>query len=244
MTPAQEDAGRPGPASPPDLFDPDRVGVRPPTARGQRTRANLIRAARTVFERDGYVDSRLVDIAAEAQCSIGSFYTWFEGKDEIFAAVLLEAQDEMLHPGTGRIASRDDPVAIIEASNQAYFEAYRRNARLNQLLVQVAAVDPRFRELRKARAAAFVDRNTRAIRDLQERGLADRQVDAHVAAMALSGMVSRLASDAYLYDVEHTTPHLVATANRLWTNALGLTTPTLRAGRVRRRSTAGRAVSG
>lgn len=215
-------------ASLPALVDPSMVGVQPQTPRGRRTRDNLVRAARTVFERDGYVDSRLVDIVAEAQCSIGTFYTWFDGKDEVFAAVLHEAQADMLHPGTGRIAPADDPVAIIAESNRAYFEAFSRNARLNQLLGQVASVDPRFRDLRKARAGAFIDRNTRAIRDLQKRGLADAELDARIAATALSGMVSRLANDSYLFDDNTPVDALVTTATRLWTNALGLTMPTYR----------------
>ena len=213
----------------PDLVDPARLGSQPQTARGQRTRTALISAARTVFERDGYVDSRLVDIVAEAKCSIGSFYTWFDSKDEVFAAVLSEAQSDMLHPGTGRIAASDDPVAIIHASNLAYFEAYRRNARLNHLLQQVAAIDPRFAEMRRARTTAFVTRNARAIADLQQRGLADRRVDAEMAAGALSGMVSRLAQDVFLTDSAESVDDLVETATRLWTNALGLTVPELRA---------------
>lgn len=211
----------------PDLVDPLKLGAQPQTARGKRTRDSLIAAARTIFEQDGYIDSRLVDIAAEAKCSIGTFYTWFESKEVIFAAVLHEAQSDMLHPGTGRIERTDDPVSIIGASNRAYFEAYRRNARLNQLLQQVAWIDPRFRALRRARSDAFIQRNARAISDLQERGLADRQVDSEVAAMALSGMVSRLANDAFLFDLEHDIEILVATATRLWTNALGLTEPEL-----------------
>lgn len=215
-------------AAAPDLVDPAQLGTQPRTARGRRTRETLIAAARAVFERDGYVDSRLVDIAAEAQCSVGSFYTWFETKDEVFAAVLHEAQSEMLHPGTGRIAATDDPVAIIAASNRSYFEAYRRNARLNQLLLQVAAVDPRFRALRQARADAFVTRNARAIDELQRRGLADRGVDATMASRALSGMVSRLAQDAFTAESDVPVDALVDTATRLWTNALGLTDPDLR----------------
>ena len=213
----------------PDLVDAARMGTQPQTARGRRTREALIAAARTVFERDGYVDSRLIDIAAEAKCSIGSFYTWFDSKDEVFAAVLYQAQSDMLHPGTGRIEASDDPVAIIAASNRAYFEAYRRNARLNMLLQQVAALNPRFRDLRNARSMAFVTRNARAIADLQERGLADRGVDASMAAMALSGMVARLAYEAFTGGaVVESVDDLVETATRLWTNALGLTTPELR----------------
>lgn len=202
------------------------VGVQPTTERGRRTRAALVAAARTVFERDGYADSRLVDIAAEAGCSVGTFYTWFDGKDEVFAAVLQQAQADMLNPGTGRIAADDDPVAIIAASNRAYFEAYQRNARLNQLLSQVATLDERFRTLRQERTEAFVSRNTRAIVDLQERGLADPELDPRTTAMALSGMVSRLAGDAFLFGLSDV-DSLITTATRLWTNALGLTRPDL-----------------
>ena len=39
-------------------------------------------------------------------------------------------------------------MAVIEAANLAYLEAYRRNARLMALLEQVATVDEGFRELR------------------------------------------------------------------------------------------------
>lgn len=211
----------------PSFVDPSRTGTQPATARGKRTRDALVAAARKVFERDGYLDSRLVDIAQEASCSIGSFYTWFDGKDEVFAAVLQEAQNDMLHPGIGRVLSTDDPVEIIAASNAAYFAAYKKNARLMQLLDQVAAVDPAFRTLRRARNRAFVERNAKAIRDLQRRGLADRGVDAEVAAMALSGMVGRLAHSVYLIDPTLKVEHLVETATRLWTNALGLTQPVL-----------------
>lgn len=88
----------------------------------------------------------------------------------------------------------------------------------------------RFRELRNARTMAFVTRNARAIADLQERGLADRGVDASMAAMALSGMVARLAFESFTGGaVVESIDELVETATRLWTNALGLTTPELRA---------------
>ena len=53
----------------------------------------------------------------------------------------------MLHPGTGRVAPADDPVAVIRESNRAYLEAYGRNARLMALLAQVSTLAPRFRAL-------------------------------------------------------------------------------------------------
>jgi AcrR family transcriptional regulator len=165
----------------------------PRSPRGERTRAKLVAAARTVFERDGYIDARLVDITSEAHIAAGSFYTYFASKEEIFAAVLGEVQEEMLHPHVRAMAGSEDPVAVIEASNRAYLLAYQRNARLMRLLEQVAAIDDDVRELRRQRGRTFVERNARSIRELQVRGIADPDVDPMLAASALSAMVGRMA---------------------------------------------------
>lgn len=197
----------------------------PLTARGQRTRAALVAAARTVFERDGYLDARLTDITAEAGCSTGSFYTYFNNKEEIFAAVLEEAQEEMLHPHVREVVGDEDPIAVIAASNRAYLEAYARNAKLMRLLEQVATIDDDVRELRRRRGLLFAQRNARSIRDLQQRGLADPELDPVLAARALSSMVGRMANSVYVLGDDVDQDVLVDTLTRLWANALRLPMP-------------------
>jgi len=184
-----------------------------------------VAAARTVFERDGYLNARLTDITAEASCSTGSFYTYFDNKEEIFAAVLEEAQEEMLHPHVREVTGDEDPVAVIEASNRAYLEAYERNAKLMRLLDEVATIDDDVRELRRRRGALFAERNARSIRDLQARGLADPALDPDLTARALSGMVGRLANSVYVLGDHVEREALVRTATRLWANALRLDVP-------------------
>ena len=198
---------------------------RPSTQRGLRTRSALVAAARRVFEDSGYLDSRLIDITRAAHCSAGTFYTYFTSKEEILAAVLEQARDDMLHPGTERVDPHDDPAAVISASNRAYFEAYRRNAKLMALLEQVSNIDPDFRRLRRERADAFVRRNARSIESLQKRGVADTDLDPLLASRALSSMISRLAFNHFVVDAEDGNPDadyeaLLATATRLWVNAL------------------------
>ncbi len=201
---------------------PTPVREPPRTARGARTRAALVTAARTVFERDGYLNARLTDITAEANVATGSFYTYFASKEEIFAAVLAEVQEEMLHPHVREMTDSDDPIALIEAGNRAYLLAYRRNAKLMRLLEQVANIDDEVRELRRRRGEAFAERNARTIRDLQARGLADPDVDPLLAASALSAMVGRMAYSTYVIGDDWGLEELVATLTRLWANALRL----------------------
>src|ERR1700739_967412 len=115
---------------PPSMARSSLLREPPATERGLRTRAALVAAARKVFERDGYLNARLVDITQAAKCSAGTFYTYFSGKEEVFAAVLEAAQEDMLHPGMPHVAGDDDPAAVIEASNRAYLKAYKRNSKL------------------------------------------------------------------------------------------------------------------
>ena len=62
----------------------DAPSKSPVRARGVRTRAKLIDAARRVFERDGYLEARVADIAAAAGVAHGSFYTYFDSKEDVF----------------------------------------------------------------------------------------------------------------------------------------------------------------
>jgi AcrR family transcriptional regulator len=210
---------------------PSQTGRAPVSARGTRTREALVRAARRVFEHDGFLEARITDIAKEAGVAAGSFYTYFNDKEDAFAAVMEEVNDEMLHPRLlGSPGDRDDPVALIEAANRAYLAAYRRNAKLMALMEQVAQIDEDFRTLRLRRAKAFIDRNARAIARLQHEGLADPELDPQLAAEAMSSMVSRVAYNRYVQGLGSASiAALTKTLTRLWANALGIThTPTTR----------------
>jgi AcrR family transcriptional regulator len=192
----------------------------PRTERGARTRAALVEAARRVFEREGYLSTKITDITRAAGCATGSFYTYFADKEEIFAAVMEDVRHEMLHPS---VEAAGDPIAAIETANRAYLEAVRRNARLVGLMEQVGAIDERFRAWRLETGQAFVERNAAGIRSLQRRGLADRELDADLAARALSAMVSRTAYSAFVSgEVDASPDEVLDTVTRLWANALAL----------------------
>ncbi|GAA1992174.1 TetR/AcrR family transcriptional regulator [Catenulispora subtropica] len=198
------------------------VRVTPRSARGIRTRAALITAARVVFERDGYLEARLSDISAEAGVASGSLYTYFDGKEEIFQAVAEQVTEEMVHPHLRARTGITDPRELIDLANREYLRSYKKNAKLMGLFEQVSQIDENFRKVRVERADAFVQRNAKMIRNLQEQGLADTELDPLLTAHALSGMVSRMAYVAFVQGTPMPFERLVTTLNRIWVNALGL----------------------
>src|SRR6185503_2921760 len=83
---AKNRAIREAPAAPPDA----EVSEKLPNARSSksaRTRERLVEAAKEIFEKDGFLDARISDIAARAGQSHGSFYYYFDSKEEIFREV-------------------------------------------------------------------------------------------------------------------------------------------------------------
>lgn len=196
----------------------------PRTTRGQRTRAALVAAARRIFERDGYLDVRLSDIPAEAGCASGTLYTYFNGKEDIFEAVLAMVEEDMLH-GAHPIADPDDPLEQIRIGNRAYLESYQRNALVMRCFEQAAVSDPHFQKLRSMRAHRFIERNAKSISRLQAQGVVDPDLDPELASRALSSMVSRLAFSAYVLEDPVPLEDLVEVTTRLWANALWITGP-------------------
>jgi hypothetical protein len=114
-------------------------------------------------------------------------------------------------------------MSVIEAANRAYLVAYRRNAKLMGLMEQVALINENFRQMRLTRAHAFAERNAASIRRLQERGLADSELDPMLAAHATGAMVSRMAYLTFVQGGDASLESLVQTLTRLWGNALGIT---------------------
>lgn len=212
---------------------PDSAVAKPTggkSRKGVETRARLVEAAKVVFERDGFLEARITDIAKEAGVSHGSYYHYFESKEQLFREVaeLQEARltapadpgpDEPV-PATGHDAALS---VRIEEANRRYLERYRDEARLMGVIEQVSRYDEHVREVRAERFRFFAERSEAAIRRWQEDGRVDPAIDPKLAADALGSMVARFAElwlvQGYAdYDFDHAVEQL----SLLWSNALGL----------------------
>jgi AcrR family transcriptional regulator len=197
----------------------------PLTERGARTRERLLTAAREVFEERGFLDTRVAHIARHARVAYGSFYTYFPSKEAVFLEVADRLFEDMTHRSFGPAAdpAGHDPAARVRLANRAYYEAYRRNAKMMAIIEQVATFNEEFQEMRRKHRAESVGRSARAIERWQRDGLVDAGIDPEMTARALAAMVDH---SLYLWLVQGDdtcdTDRLLDTLDALNLRALGL----------------------
>ena len=102
----------------------------PRSAKGVRTRARLLEAAREVFERLGFLDARVSDIVEAAGLSHGSFYHYFDSKEQVFREVAETLEAELTAPAGGEDGDGGDPVAPPATEYERILAANRLSLRL------------------------------------------------------------------------------------------------------------------
>ena len=198
----------------------------PRSRKGERTRTRLLEAAKKVFEQDGFLNARITDISKRAKLSHGSFYHYFDSKEQIFRELAEMQESRLTAPGAEQqpVSGADDaPRERIRKANRRYLERYREEARIMGVIEQVSRYDEPVNAARMGSQKHFAERSERANRRLQSRGLADPNVDPAIAADALGAMVARFAelwlTQGYReYDFDEAVEQL----SILWGNALGL----------------------
>jgi AcrR family transcriptional regulator len=211
---------------------PEQQPATPRSRKGAATRARLLAAAKPVFEEAGFLEARITDISERAGVSHGSFYHYFDSKEQIFREIAEAQEAHLTSPSPDAGADRDgdgDQVSEwerIRRANRRYLERYRDNGKIMGVIEEVSRYDAFVNEARMRRQKHFADRAEKAIRRLQAEGAADAEVDPQIAAVALGSMVGRFAE---LWLVEDWAKFDFDTAvdqvTRLWANAIGLREP-------------------
>lgn len=110
------------------------------SARGQATRARIVRVATGLFAEAGYEATSIENVLAQSGVSRGALYHHFEDKKALFAAV-LEAMEASIAQATVD-ASRGiaDPVAALLAGCERWLEVSRDPAIRRVVLMDAPAV--------------------------------------------------------------------------------------------------------
>ncbi|ABC63097.1 TetR/AcrR family transcriptional regulator [Erythrobacter litoralis] len=114
----------------------------PVTERGRRTRRKLLDAAKLEFGEKGFHDASISDITRRAEVALGTFYTYFESKDEIFRALVRDFSDGVKEAAAAGISASATALAIERDALAAFLSFAREHKEIYRIIDEAEFVDP------------------------------------------------------------------------------------------------------
>ena len=130
----------------------------PKTARGKKTRDKLLQAAEIEFGDKGFHSAAISGITHRAGVALGTFYTYYESKEEIFHDLVTYMSHRTRRWIGERVAGAPDRMAAERLGIEAYIEFARRHKGIYRIITEAEFVaNDAYRELYESFASAYRD---------------------------------------------------------------------------------------
>jgi len=121
---------------------PNSQGKVPRTERGRRTLRRLLDAAAIEFGERGFHEASITGITQRAGTALGSFYTYFDSKDEIFRALVDDLSGKVRDAAKKALEVEQSALATERAALRAFLDFAREHKEIYRIIDECEFVDP------------------------------------------------------------------------------------------------------
>jgi AcrR family transcriptional regulator len=163
-------------------------------------RTDIVRAASSIFGEKGYEGAQIAEIAGDAEVSLASVYSLFQGKEEIYQAVIKAASESIRETVFSKVEPVPDPAERMLTLVDSLFDCFEQNRDLLRIYTRSTGGLPwRLRSSMGDSSVAifqhFTDWVTELARDAQAAGYL-KGLEAETFALTVIGSVTTTAAFA------------------------------------------------
>lgn len=125
--------------------------------------------------------------------SIGSFYTYFDSKEQVFHCLLVDVENEVYESPERTTREDASPIERIRETNRVFLDSFRRNAAFWGAIEQAALKNAEARRVLTDRHRESRARTERSLAAWQQSGIIPADLDVGFVASALGAMTERCA---------------------------------------------------
>lgn len=119
-----------------------RDGKAPRTARGALTMRKLLDAAMEEFGEKGFADGSIVGITRRAAVALGTFYTYFDSKEEVFQALVRDMSEQVRQAVAPALSSDSGPLEREREALAALLRLIQSRQQVYRIIDEAEFVDP------------------------------------------------------------------------------------------------------
>ena len=134
-------------------------GKEPRTSRGRETLGRLFDAAAAEFAERGFHEASISGITRRASMALGSFYTYFDSKDAIFAALVRHMSASVAQAAAASVSPGSNGVKRETEAFTGFLRFAREHKELYRIIEEAEFADPQaYRDHYMDTAARIVQR--------------------------------------------------------------------------------------
>ncbi|MEM7687427.1 MAG: TetR/AcrR family transcriptional regulator [Pseudomonadota bacterium] len=114
----------------------------PRTERGRRTLRKLLDASAIEFGEKGFHEASVSSITRRAGMALGSFYTYFDSKDALFRALVLDMSENVRTSARAAISSDMSALDVERAALTAFLDFASEHKEVYRIIDEAEFVDP------------------------------------------------------------------------------------------------------
>ena len=158
--------------------------------------AAILRAATKVFARNGFFNSKVADVAREANVADGTVYLYFKNKDDILISLFNQTMDEAIAAGRQALAAISDPIAKLRQVAYLHLDRLGRDRDLAVVFQVELRQSTKFMEqFSTTRVAEYLGIIRSILQDGQHAGVFRDLPDTNLAAKIFFGALDEMATN-------------------------------------------------
>ena len=131
----------------------------PRTARGEKTLRKILTAALEEFGERGFSEASIVGITGRAKVALGTFYTYFDSKEEVFQALVRDMSAQVRDYVAPALGEATDGLDRERRALAAFLRFAADHKQVYRIIDEAEFVDPQgFRTHYETTAARIADR--------------------------------------------------------------------------------------
>jgi TetR/AcrR family fatty acid metabolism transcriptional regulator len=159
-------------------------------------RESILRAATRVFARNGYFNSKVADIAREAEVADGTVYLYFKSKEEILHSIFDQNMTEAINAGRLLIEKISDPGEKLRRIAMLHLERLGADPDLAVVFqVELRGSTKFMREFSAAGFAEYLGLLRQTFEAGQRSGVFRKELNAKLVSKILFGALDEMATN-------------------------------------------------
>jgi TetR/AcrR family fatty acid metabolism transcriptional regulator len=159
-------------------------------------RESILRAATRIFARNGYFNSKVADIAREAEVADGTVYLYFKSKEEILHSIFDQNMAEAIAAGRGLIEKLRDPSEKLRRIAMLHLERLGADRDLAVVFqVELRGSTKFMREFSAAGFAEYLGLLRQTFEEGQRSGAFRKDLSAKLVSKILFGALDEMATN-------------------------------------------------